>query len=67
MNEQQYQAAIPHICKLKTIQEHIDVLGLCWSITNGYVHQQGQGRGNEGPSFCQTCKISVRAKRLEKK
>ena len=64
MNKQDYQNAIPHACKLKTVQEHMDALGLCWSITYGYV--QKANRGVESPQFCHDCEMSVRAKRWDR-
>jgi len=66
MNEQEYQELIPLFCAARTTQEHMDHLGLCWSITNGCVGQ-ARGRGVEGPQFCHGCTVSIRAKRWDKK
>ncbi len=60
MDEHEYQAAIPIFCRLRTVQEHIDVLGLCWGITYGYVSKL---RGEEGPQYCQSCPVSNHSKR----
>lgn len=64
MNKIEYQNAIPHFCKLRTVQEHIDVLGLCWSITNGFIQKANQSV--EGPQYCQECEMSIRADRWNK-
>lgn len=31
---EEYQAAIPGCCRLRTFQEHAEVLMLCWGITS---------------------------------
>ena len=30
---EEYQAAIPDCCKLRTFEEHAEILMLCWGIT----------------------------------
>ena len=66
MEPEHYQHLIPHVCPLQTLQEHIDHLGLCWSISSGLMEQK-IGRGVEGPGPCHWCDISVSAKRWDKK
>lgn len=48
MTEKEYQEAIPPCCKLKTAQQHLDVILLCWGITHGYVQAQGE-------KYCDKC------------
>ena len=31
---EEYQAAIPGCCRLRTFEEHAEVIMLCWSITS---------------------------------
>jgi|GEM_PF-2807606 len=66
IDEEWYQSQIPHFCKYRTVQEHINYLMGCWSLFLGRV-----GRANigdvEGPHFCHNCDLSVRTKRWDKK
>ena len=49
-DELEYQRAIPPWCSLKTTQEHIDHLLLCWGILYGGPQSQGIG-------YCRNCEI----------
>lgn len=50
MTENEYIEHIPEGCHFKTVQEHIDYLGLCWSIVHGRVTK-------EDHSTCKECEL----------
>ena len=37
MTKDEYQEMIPVWCELQTVNEHFELLGLCWGITHGHV------------------------------
>ena len=54
ITEETYQAAIPGCCRLRTFEEHAEILMLCWGITR-HIHN-----GNEGPmSPCGICEFNA--------
>jgi hypothetical protein len=50
VTESEYIDAIPPCCVLTTLEAHIEVLGLCWSITNGYVQKNPA-------DYCKECEF----------
>ena len=33
---EKYTNSIPDECSLKTLKQHVDMLGLCWSVTSSF-------------------------------
>lgn len=50
----EYEKNIPSCCKLRTFNEHADILGFCWGILNG-VNNPDFKNGNK----CGICEFNV--------
>ena len=50
----EYEAAIPGCCRLRTFDEHAEVLMLCWGITK---HIRNGGEGTMSP--CGICEFNA--------
>ena len=40
MTKEEYQALIPPWCKLRTVEEHAEVMLYCWSVTAGFAQKE---------------------------
>lgn len=52
VTQEQYQAAIPGCCRLRTFEEHAEIIMLCWGLT-----RQIQTRSAKSP--CGMCEYNV--------
>jgi len=40
MTKEEYESLIPDCCTLRTVEEHMELLLLCWGITHGSVDKK---------------------------